>query len=69
MMFTYFLPYSFTGHLPSHPALVRAYLRFRPAWRLFGKQFLVIAVRPGGGQAPDQVGVTGVPATGTTKHR
>jgi SAM-dependent methyltransferase len=46
------LPYSFTGHLPSHPALVRAYLRFRPAWRLFGKQFLVIAVRPplGGGQ-------------------
>jgi hypothetical protein len=40
-----FLPYSFTGHLPSHPALVRAYLRLPFAWRLFGKQFLVIAER------------------------
>lgn len=40
-----FLPYSFTGHLPSHPALVRAYLRLPFAWRFFGKQFLVIAER------------------------
>jgi hypothetical protein len=40
-----FLPYSFTGRLPSHPALVRAYLRMPPAWRIFGKQFLVVAER------------------------
>lgn len=40
------LPYSFTGRLPCHPVLVRAYLRSRFAWRLLGKQFLVIATRP-----------------------
>lgn len=40
-----FLPYTFTGRLPSHPALVRAYLRFPLAWRILGKQFLVIAER------------------------
>jgi hypothetical protein len=42
-----FLPYSFGGRVPTHPALVRAYLRTRPAWSLLGKQFLVIAARPG----------------------
>jgi SAM-dependent methyltransferase len=41
-----FLPYSFAGRVPTHPALVRAYLRTPPAWRLLGKQFLVIATRP-----------------------
>jgi SAM-dependent methyltransferase len=41
-----FLPYTFTGRLPSHPALVRAYLRFPLAWRVFGKQFLAVAERP-----------------------
>ena len=41
-----FLPYSFGGRLPTHPALVRAYLRARFAWPLLGKQFLVIAERP-----------------------
>jgi SAM-dependent methyltransferase len=40
-----FLPYSFTGHLPSHPALVRAYLRVPLAWRMLGKQFLVLGER------------------------
>lgn len=40
-----FLPYTFTGRLPSHPALVRAYLRFPIAWRILGKQFLVVAER------------------------
>lgn len=38
-----FLPYSFTGRLPSATPLVRAYLKFPLAWRLLGKQFLVIA--------------------------
>jgi hypothetical protein len=43
-----FLPYTFTGRIPSHPALVRAYLRLPLAWRLLGKQFLVIGERPPG---------------------
>jgi Methyltransferase domain len=41
-----FLPYSFTGSLPASAGLTAAYLRLRPAWWLFGKQFLVIAQRP-----------------------
>ena len=41
-----FLPYTFTGRLPSSPALARAYLRVPLAWRLLGKQFLVVGERP-----------------------
>ena len=41
-----FMPYTFTGRLPSSPALVRAYLRFPAAWRLVGRQFLVVGERP-----------------------
>ncbi|HXQ88346.1 MAG TPA: class I SAM-dependent methyltransferase [Solirubrobacterales bacterium] len=37
-----YLPYSFTGKLPPSPALTRMYLRTPPAWKLLGKQFLVI---------------------------
>jgi Methyltransferase domain len=44
-----FLPYSFRGRLPASPALTRAYLRFPLAWRLLGKQFLVVGARPAGG--------------------
>ncbi len=40
-----FLPYTFTGRLPSHPMLTHAYLRVPLAWRLLGKQFLVIGER------------------------
>lgn len=40
-----FLPYTFRSRLPSHPALVRAYLRLPIAWKLLGKQFLAIAER------------------------
>jgi hypothetical protein len=40
-----FLPYSFRGLLPPSPRLTSMYLRFRPAWRFLGKQFLVIAER------------------------
>lgn len=43
-----FLPYSFRGYLPASRKLVRAYLRFRPAWRVLGKQFLVLAEKPKG---------------------
>lgn len=38
-----FLPYSFRSRLPSHPLLVKAYLKARPAWTLLGKQFLIHA--------------------------
>lgn len=40
-----FLPYSFRGILPPSPALTGLYLRTPMAWRLLGKQFLVIAER------------------------
>lgn len=40
-----FLPYSFRGGLPASPGLTRAYLRMPLAWRLLGKQFLVVGRR------------------------
>lgn len=41
-MITRFLPFSTKSRLPQHRALVRAYLRFRPAWLLLGKQTLYL---------------------------
>jgi hypothetical protein len=41
-----FLPYSFRSLLPASTALTSAYLRARPAWRVLGKQFLVLAEAP-----------------------
>lgn len=38
-----FLPYSTKNRLPAHPLLVRAYLRFPPAWWLLGRQTLYVA--------------------------
>jgi cyclopropane fatty-acyl-phospholipid synthase-like methyltransferase len=40
-----FLPYSFNGILPPSPRLTGLYLRFPPAWRVLGKQFLIIGRR------------------------
>ena len=40
---TSFLPYSTKGRLPTDARLVRAYLRFRPAWWLLGRQTLLVA--------------------------
>ena len=37
-----FLPYTTKSRLPQSPRLVRAYLSFRPAWRLLGKQTLYV---------------------------
>ena len=37
-----FLPYTTRSRLPQHPALVRLYLRSPWAWRLLGKQFLIV---------------------------
>jgi SAM-dependent methyltransferase len=40
-----FLPYKMT-HGPRYPMwCLKFYLRFTPAWRLFGKQFLVVAAK------------------------
>lgn len=42
-----YLPYSFREkRLPPSPFLVRSYLRIPFAWRIFGKQFLVIGRKP-----------------------
>jgi SAM-dependent methyltransferase len=41
-----FIPYSFRSRMPQAPMLVRAYLRLPLAWRLLGKQFLVVATNP-----------------------
>ena len=41
-----FLPFSFKSSTPRSPFLVKNYLRFSPAWKFLGKQFLVIATRP-----------------------
>ncbi len=43
---TRFLPYTTKSRLPQHPALVRAYLAFPPAWWLMGKQTLYVGERP-----------------------
>lgn len=41
-----FLPYSFRGRLPASRTLTRRYLGAPLAWRLLGKQFLVVGRRP-----------------------
>jgi SAM-dependent methyltransferase len=60
-----FLPYTFTGRLPSHPLLVRAYLRLPIAWRVFGKQFLVIAERTAAGLDSSQQPAGSAPGVST----
>jgi 2-polyprenyl-3-methyl-5-hydroxy-6-metoxy-1,4-benzoquinol methylase len=40
-----FLPYTTKSRLPQSPRLVRAYLAFRPAWRLLGKQTLYVGAK------------------------
>jgi SAM-dependent methyltransferase len=42
-LITRFLPYSTKGRLPTDARLVRAYLRFRPAWWVLGRQTLLVA--------------------------
>lgn len=42
-----FLPFTMTDRKPSKIA-IQMYLRLRPAWRIFGKQFLVIATKAHG---------------------
>jgi hypothetical protein len=42
-----FLPYTTKSKLPARTALVRLYLRVRPAWRIFGAQAFIVAAAPG----------------------
>jgi SAM-dependent methyltransferase len=44
-----FLPYTTRSRLPKAAFLVRLYLRFPPAWRVLGKQALIVATRPAPG--------------------
>ena len=46
-LYPQFLPLSFRGRIPVNRWLVRTYLSFPLAWRLMGKQFLVIGRKPG----------------------
>lgn len=41
-----FLPYTTQGALPTHPWLVKAYLKIPFVWKILGKQFLIIARKP-----------------------
>lgn len=41
-----FLPYTTRGTLPTHPYFVRLYLSCRPLWRILGKQFFIVAIKP-----------------------
>ncbi len=41
-----FLPLSFKGRLPPSKTLTRTYLRLPLAWRIFGRQFLVVGKKP-----------------------
>jgi SAM-dependent methyltransferase len=40
-----FLPFTMVGKPPAPPLFVKVYLKLRPAWRLLGGQFLVVAHR------------------------
>lgn len=42
-----FLPYTTQGALPTHPWLVWAYLKLPLAWKVLGKQFFIVAQKPG----------------------
>ena len=48
-----FLPLSFKGRLPPSKSLTRTYLRLPLAWRIFGRQFLVVGKKPSDRQRPN----------------
>lgn len=41
-----FLPYTTQGGLPTHPVLVKGYLKLPLIWPLLGKQFFIVARKP-----------------------
>ena len=42
-----FLPFTMQHSLPTNDTLVRLYLKLPLVWRVFGKQFLVVASKSG----------------------
>jgi SAM-dependent methyltransferase len=40
-----FLPYTVKSRLPTNAALIRLYLKFPPAWKVLGRQMLIVARR------------------------
>lgn len=42
-----FLPFTTKSRLPQHPWLVRLYLQVPIAWRVLGRQFLIVGRKPG----------------------
>ncbi len=43
LCYSKFLPFTMQGSLPTHPILVKIFLRVKLAWKLLGKQFFIIA--------------------------
>lgn len=43
-----FLPYTTQSSLPTHPFFVKLYLMLPMVWRLLGKQFFIVAIKPVG---------------------
>lgn len=41
-----FVPFSTSSKLPQHPALVRLYLSVPLAWRVLGRQFVIVGSKP-----------------------
>jgi SAM-dependent methyltransferase len=41
-----FVPFSTASRLPQHPWLVSLYLACRPAWRILGRQFVIVGRKP-----------------------
>jgi len=41
-----FLPFTTNLSIPKHPFLVAIYLKVRPAWRLIGRQFMIVGQKP-----------------------
>ena len=41
-----FLPYTTRSALPQHPLLIKLYLKVPLAWRILGKQFLLVVSKP-----------------------
>jgi SAM-dependent methyltransferase len=41
-----FLPFTTKTRVPANPTMLRLYLALKPAWRIFGKQFLLVGRKP-----------------------
>ena len=46
VLYPKFVPFSTKSKIPSHPLLVKIYLKFPLIWKIMGKQFFALAKRP-----------------------